>query len=299
MYAGDFTQGADEARRVIADSPGAHKAYLPIAIEALAAGRYDEARATYDRMAATGVRGASLAAMGLADIAIDRGDYATAEQLLLDGIARDASAGNTSAQSVKWIAVAEVRAATGRQAAALDAVAAALALSKADAIVIPATSILLAADKGADVQGLRDAYGNQLQKQSRAYAKLIDAMVSLKKGHVADAVDSLTAAKALADLWSVRFTLGRAYVEAGYAPEALSELEACLKRRGEATALFLDDVPTYRHLARLHYWLGRAQQGVNLAGDAKASYETYLRMRAGVAGDPFVADARTRLATLP
>jgi hypothetical protein len=75
----------------------------------------------------------------------------------------------------------------------------------------------------------------------------------------------------------------------------LSELDACLKRRGEATALFLDDVPTYRHLAPLYYWLARAQQGVNLNADAKDNFETYLRMRGDVAGDPLAAEARARL----
>ena len=86
----------------------------------------------------------------------------------------------------------------------------------------------------------------QLQPQSRAYAKVISGLISLRDKRAVDAV-ALKAAIELSDLWLVRYTLGQAYLAAGYPAEAKSEFEACVKRRGEVMALFLDDTPTYRY----------------------------------------------------
>jgi hypothetical protein len=33
-----------------------------------------------------------------------------------------------------------------------------------------------------------------------------------------------------------------------------------MKRRGEATAVFLDEVPSYRYLPPVYYYLGRARR---------------------------------------
>ena len=60
-------------------------------------------------------------------------------------------------------------------------------------------------------------------------------------------MDALADARKRADLWLVRFTTGVAYERFNHHVEATSELEACTKRIGEATAVFLDDVPTFRY----------------------------------------------------
>ena len=88
----------------------------------------------------------------------------------------------------------------------------------------------------------------------------------------------------LADPWLARFDLGVFFVEAGRYAEALSELELCEKRKGEATALFLDDIPTYRYLAPLPYWLGRAQEGMGMI--------RRRRRRATTGTSPFAPDVR-------
>jgi hypothetical protein len=56
-----------------------------------------------------------------------------------------------------------------------------------------------------------------------------------------------------------------AYVAAKHFAEAKDEFDACQKRRGEATALFLDDQPTFRYLASLPSWLAQAQKGLGIA----------------------------------
>ena len=70
------------------------------------------------------------------------------------------------------------------------------------------------------------------------------------------------------------------YVDGGEPRSALVELEQAEKRRGEATAVFLDDVPTFRYLAPLPYWLGRAHEGINSASPAAAdNYRKFLALR--------------------
>jgi len=76
----------------------------------------------------------------------------------------------------------------------------------------------------------------------------------------------------------VRFDLGRAYVSLGQYAQADSELELCLKRRGEATAAFLDEVPTIRLLPDAYYFLARTQQGLNLPSAAQTQ-RTFIEMR--------------------
>ena len=53
-----------------------------------------------------------------------------------------------------------------------------------------------------------------------------------------------------------------------------------MKRRGEATAIFLDDVPTFRYLAPLSYWLARAQEGQQNTVGAAESYKAFIALRA-------------------
>lgn len=93
-----------------------------------------------------------------------------------------------------------------------------------------------------------------------------------------------------------RFDAGRAYVEAGAFAEAESELEICQKRRGEVTALFLDESPTYYLFPPVHYYLGRAQEGLKSPA-ASESYQTFIAIKNG-GQDPLLADATKRLAAL-
>ena len=129
-------------------------------------------------------------------------------------------------------------------------------------------------------------------------ADVIRAEIALANRRPADAIDALRAAQKAADLWIVHFLLGRAWVEAGRFPEAIAEFDACVRRRGEATAIFLDDIPSVRYLAPLPYWHGRAQEGLGLSAQALANYKQFLAIRAAAPDDALVKDARTRTAKL-
>ncbi|HET7824803.1 MAG TPA: hypothetical protein VFK90_05700, partial [Anaeromyxobacter sp.] len=98
------------------------------------------------------------------------------------------------------------------------------------------------------------------------------------------------------DAWIGRLLLGRAYLQAGALEQARDELEICEKRRGEATDLFVESVPTYRLYGAVQYHLGRAREALRSPAAADA-YRAFLALKKSDE-DPMVADARKRLAAL-
>jgi serine/threonine protein kinase/tetratricopeptide (TPR) repeat protein len=296
MYASDFETAAKEAEALVADAPGFSKNYLPLAVAAMANGNYDAARQAYARMAATGPEGAATANMGLADLAIYTGRFAEAEKLLREGIAADEKSGNGALGAAKHVALAALYQASNRSALAVREIDTALTQGGRDpAVLVPAARVHLLAGRKDEAAAIAATLDNQLQPQPRAYAKIIDANIALLNTRRASAVDDFREAIKLADFWIARFDLGVTYAAAGHYAEALNELEICLRRRGEATALFLDDTPTFRYLATLPYWLGRAQEGVGQTAAALTNYKAFLALRADAPDDPLVKDARSRI----
>lgn len=298
MYAGDFATAEKEAQQVIAQAPNFAKAYLPLAMNALTSGDVTAAEQAYARMIESGALGRSIGTTGRADLAIYQGRFADAETMLTAGIAADEAAKNTTARATKWLALAETYAATGQMPRALNAVDAALKLPQDDATRVAAARILLQAGRYREVGELAGALATQLQAHRRAYAKMLEAELALAQNHTAAAVQLLQDARKLSDDWLVRFDLGVAFVKAGHYAEGVRALELCLRRKGEATAVFLDDMPSYRYIVPLYYWLGRAQEGLGIMPAAAASYQTFLSLRSAVAGDPLAADASRRSAGL-
>ncbi len=130
-----------------------------------------------------------------------------------------------------------------------------------------------------------------------AYSSLISGEIALEHRRVREAIEAFRDAQKRHNSWFSRFLLGKAYVEAEHYPEALAELELCVKRRGEAGDAFFYDMPTLRYLPPVYYWLARAQEGAGVATDARQNYALFLKLREKAdAGDSLVADARRRLA---
>jgi hypothetical protein len=74
----------------------------------------------------------------------------------------------------------------------------------------------------------------------------------LKNKDARQAVKIFSDANGLLDTWIGHFDLGRAYLEISQFAQADSEFDRCLKRRGEALALFIDEEPTFGYFpARL------------------------------------------------
>jgi serine/threonine protein kinase/tetratricopeptide (TPR) repeat protein len=297
MYAGDFATASTEADQVIQLDPTFYKAYLAKAVAALADGNEAAALDAYARMAKTDAVGASTANLGLADIAIYMGRWNDAGRLLRDGIVVDRQANNQDALGAKLAALAEVQIEQGQPKAAAATAAEALKSGHGEGIAVPAARALARARDAAGVKSLASEFLSRLQPQQRAYGRLIEGDLALTENRVPDAVDALRESLKQADLWQARFTRGIAYVEAKQYAEALSDLEACEGRRGEAVAAFLDDLPTFRYLATLPYWKARAQEGAGQRAEARQNYDRFLQIR-GAGGGALVEDAKKRRAAL-
>jgi tetratricopeptide (TPR) repeat protein/predicted Ser/Thr protein kinase len=294
MYAGDFQTAVKEQRTVLELNPKFHLAFVGLALSQLAEGRSAEARETWKKLAALDARGASIAATGLADMLLAEGKPAEAAELLEKGASDDLAGKDTDAAAIKLVALAEAQLALGKDKAAIASAEKAVSLAKGENVLFPAARILVAAGQTPRALALSADLGKSLESDPRAYGKLIEAEAQLRAGKAAEALRTIEAAKVLADTWMGRFLLGRASVEAGAFTEADAELERCFKRRGEATAVFLDEVPSWRLFGPALYWRGRAQEGLK-SPSAAGSYKAFLALRPGAGGDPLVADARRRL----
>jgi hypothetical protein len=247
-------------------------------------------------MHTTGEAGASLAAMGLADLALYEGQPADVEAQITPAIEADRRAGANGSAATKLLALAEARLALGRTTDALASAAAATREATTPDVMLPAARIYIAAGRASDALRIAADLDRDLQSQSKAYARIIRGDAALANRQFSEAVDHYRAARDLRDIWLARFGLGIAYVESGAtgsAALASSELDACLNRRGEAAAIFLDEVPTFRYLAPLRYWMGRAKTA--MGADAAADYRSFLELRPADSKDPLAADARRRI----
>jgi tetratricopeptide (TPR) repeat protein len=162
-------------------------------------------------------------------------------------------------------------------------------------VLVPAAHLLLKSGRAAEAAKIADQLESALAPRSRAYGRLVRAMLLLERRRPAEALQALDEAKSLADLWLVRFYKGLAYLDAGEHAQALAELELCeKKRRGEATALFLDDMPTYRAVVPLSYWLGRAHEALGSRDAAHRHLRAYLALRSPDT-DALARDAAARV----
>ena len=293
MYSSDFDTAVAEAEKVRELDPTFFKAWLPIAMKALSAGDFDAARAAYNSMAETSSRGASTAGLGQADVELLVGNFSAAQKILEDVIPGDEAGGNNYGLAVKRMALAEALLEQGDSSAALEAVDQGIALAGSNAVLVPAALLYIAAGTPDKAVAISKTLAQKLPPEPRAYAALIEALVTLQSGNYVQAIEQLTGAIEIADLWLLRFYLGRAYFEAGYFVEALDEFTAASDRQGEATALFLDDLPTYHYIATLPYWQGRAQAELGMTEAATENFATFLSRRP--AGGPLADDARQRM----
>jgi eukaryotic-like serine/threonine-protein kinase len=294
MYAGEFDAAAAQARQLVKADPDFVKNYLPLAVAAALRPDETEARSAYRTMAGTGALGASLSSMGLADLAMYHGRWTEAEGLLEAGIASDEDARAADPAAMKMVALSAVYEAQNKSALAVQHARRAIAVSRQPAILVPAAKAFVRAGLSSEAAAISRELDDTLQTQNRAYARIIDGNIAVADRRFAAAVDAFRAAIKLGDVWMARFDLGVAYVEAGHYAEGLAELDACIRRRGEAAAIFLDDVPSVRMLAPLAYWVGRAQEGTGQQAAAVASYKSFLAIR-NDAADPLVEDAKRRV----
>ena len=297
-YASDFETGEKESRTVLETAPNDPFALLALAMSQIGQGKLTDAEATYARLAPIPGLGATFSSMGLGDLAIIEGRYADAMKLLEQGAAADLVAKNPDRAATKIAAVAYAQLLRGQKAAAVAAADRSLATSAVVKIRFLAARIYVEAGQPARARPLITALSAELQPEPQAYGKILEAMMAVTGKDARPAIKLLTDANALLDTWIGHFELGRAYVALGQFPQADSEFDRCLKRRGEALALFLDEEPTFGYLPSVYYYQGRAKEGMKLAGAAE-SFRAYLSLRAGAGEDALLADIRRRISAPP
>ena len=290
MYASDFETASMEAKVVHESNPSYETAYVPEAMALIDQGDFAGANEVYDRLRQVSPYGASLAATGAADLALFQGKLTEAAGLLEKGIAGDKATELSSEAARKLMMLAPLRVQQGDQAGALAATDEALAISRRRNILFAAAGILIDAGQTERALELSRELGNQLEPEPRVLAKLIEGQVALGSGEAQRAIGLFNEAQGIIDCWTGRYLLGQAYLDAEAYTEAYSEFETCVKRRGEATSLQLDDVPSYHHFPEVYYYLGRAQDGLGSPA-AVESYRTFLEIKESGDGDPLVADA--------
>jgi tetratricopeptide (TPR) repeat protein len=294
-YAGDFQTGEREARQVIQLDPSYAPAYNALAFAQIGQGQLAPAAETYGMLEKMGKPFASSdAAAGLADLALYEGRFADAVRVFEQGVAADVAAKYSDRAAAKLAGLAYTHLSRGQKTLAVTAAENALASSKAVKIRFLTGRILAAAGNTARAQGLAADLASEPQREAQAYAKLIEGEIDLANGELKKAIEALTEANKLVDTWIGRFDLGRAYLEAGAFAEADSEFDQCIKRRGEALALFLDESPTYGYFPLVYYYLGRVREGFR-SPDYAESYRTYLLIRGRAAEDPLLSEVRKRI----
>jgi eukaryotic-like serine/threonine-protein kinase len=296
MYAGDFDAAIRDQRHVLEVNPNLVLAYVGIAVPQLGLGHPEEAIATYRQVEKLGSDGASAAASGLADVALYQGRIADAIKILEQGVVSDTANKNQDAAAMKLATLSQAQSLAGDAAAAVRSAQRALAASHEVPVQFWAARAYIGGNQNEKALAIAHDFSGRLDSDPQAYAKIIEGEIQLKHGKSQDALKLFLDSQKIADTWMSHFDAGRAYVEAGAFAEADSELEACQKRRGEATAVFLDDSPTYYLFPPVYYYLGRAQQGLNSSA-ASESFKTFTDIKTG-GQDPLLADATKRLTAL-
>ena len=290
-FSTEFDTAEQEARKI--EKPDVN-ALMTLAFAQLGQGQFASATETYKMTAAISAFGASLAASGLADLANVEGRFSDAARLLEQGAAEDLKSGQPDWAAAKFAALARTQLLRGQSSAAIAAGEEALKQSTALSVQFIVARAFVEAGQADKARPLIAAMASELQAEPRAYAKIVEGEMALKKGDSRQAIEILTQANALLDTWLGHFDLGLAYFGVKQFTQADSEFERCLKRRGEALQLILGDEPTYAFLPPVYYYQGRVREGLNSEGTAD-SYREYLKFRDQSTEDPLVQEVRKRV----
>jgi eukaryotic-like serine/threonine-protein kinase len=296
MYSSDFAGAEREAGTVIAESPSYVKAFNTVALSQLGQNQTDKAAETYAKLSALNSSGASFAAMGMADLLLFQSRADEAAGVLKKGIQEDLAADRKSAAAKKSAVLGEAYAMLGRKADAIAAVATSVQESQEMMTFYTVATVYLDSGAESKAKALATELDSKLDAEPQMYAKLIRAAIEIRRNQPREALRLLQEAQNTTDTWLGHLLRAQAYLLANAFTEANSELDTCMRRRGEAVELFLDESQTYRRNAEAVYYLARTQQGMASPG-AENTFRQFLAFKSEKATDPLVQDARRRLST--
>jgi tetratricopeptide (TPR) repeat protein/predicted Ser/Thr protein kinase len=299
LYSGDFETGDREVHTWQEVDPTAiyTKGFVAQAFVQLGQGQLAEAAETYRKLQKIDKKSASMAATGLGDLALYEGRFQDAAKLLDEAANADLANKYPDEAATKFAMLAYMRLlqGPGQKSAAVAAAEKALNTnSKVVKVRFLAGQVLAAAGQKARAKALADGLATELLDEPRSYAKLIEGEIALQAGDAPQAIKLFGEGSKLLNTWIAHFDLGRAYLAAGAFPEADSEFDGCIRRRGEALALFLDESPTYGFLPPVYYYLGRVREGLKSSGFAE-SYRKYISIREKAGEqDPLLSEVHKR-----
>lgn len=298
LYAGDFDGAEQLATETLKLNPAYHRAFYALGMSKLAKSQPADAITTFNKLGLIDTSAAKgYLASGLIDVALYEGREQDALNLLDDAISMDRAAKDKSSLARRLAIRAGVLVSRGDKAGALRDAREAVSLTTEEGTLYRAGRVLIDAGQPAAATELAGELDNRLENEPRLYGALLRGEVSLAAGRARSALNAFEEAQKLADSWLGRLSLGRAYLALNAFTEAAAEFDRCLSRRGEATSVFLDDLPTYRMFAPVYYYLGRAQEGMKSAA-ASENYGKFLAIKEKGDEQGLVADARRRVATL-
>jgi serine/threonine protein kinase/tetratricopeptide (TPR) repeat protein len=294
LYAGDFAGAKQQSLEVLKLNPKFDRAFLVQALAEMGQSNPSAARAHYDSMRTISPRGASVAALGLADLLLYQGSLTEAEKVLREGLAIDLAAKDRAAVAKKHAALAYVQLRRNNLPRAAAEVDTALENASDETMQFSAALLYLQAGAAAKARALRAQLEQRLETIPQAYARLIAAEDLARSGKPAEAIKVFNEARQMVDTWIGHYLLGRTYLDAGAFAEADSEFDICWKRRGEGTDLYFDYAPTTRYLPIAQYNRARSLDGLSSPA-AQDAFKSFLAMRSGSEADAQVLDARKRV----
>jgi tetratricopeptide (TPR) repeat protein len=298
LYSGDLGAAQRESKAVLARNPSYEKAFAVTAMAQVIDGQLEAGIKTYDQLRGISQLGSAMALTGQADLAMYQGRFAEAISMIEKGTPADTANPANDSALAKILIEAEAQLALNRPEQAVRLARRALDLNEKDAVAVIAARVFMQAHQEKEAQRLAATLQQRLSPEPRAWAKVIEGEILLTHGKTADAIQALNDSQKHVDTWMSHFDLARAYVQAGAHVDAHSELDLCLKRRGEASSVFIEDyLPTVRYLAPVYYYAGRAQDGLGNPQNAESYYRSFLQIKGQSEADPLVTEARTRLAS--
>ena len=290
LYNSDFQAAEREAQEVQKLDPAFPNALMAMAFARLGQERVSEAIQGYEAVQKVDP---SRAMSGLADVALYEGRLSEAVRILQKGADDDIAAKSVDRAADKLAALAYTLWTRGEKGPAVKVAQSALDNSKGVKTRFLAGRVFALAGEAEKAREQASTLASELYAEPQAYAKIIEGNVFLENGDPRQAIKTLTEANQLLDTWIGRFDLGRAYLAAESYLDADAEFDRCIRRRGEAMALFLDEAPTYGYFPPVYYYQGRVREMLKISGFAD-SYRAYLAIRGQADEDLLLADVKRR-----
>src|SRR6266700_5749969 len=204
-YATAFDSCAQEAGKVFELNPNYEEAFLALAYAQAGENQLSQARDTYQKLEKVSTWGASLAAAGMANLALYDGRFREAVQILEKGAAVDLAAKKPDAAADKFAMISYAQLSRGDKSSAAAAADKALANSHSVKIQFLAGWTFVEAGETAKARKLAATLASEFGAEPQAYSKLVLGEVALKGHDAKSAIQLFSGANDLLDTWIGRF----------------------------------------------------------------------------------------------